>query len=117
MNKNMETGQRSAGGTRTTWRSLTFQLLAIVVFPLIVLLFILTFGSSALHESAMRELVGDRDERAARMASTAIVDQIQKRANEMRSLAGLVSGSNSEQGNAILRNAAYLQPDFDAGMA
>ena len=50
-----DTGQRTG-----TWRSLTFQLLAIVVFPLIVLLLIITFGSTALHENAMRELVGDR---------------------------------------------------------
>ena len=32
-------------------------------------------------------------------------------------LAGQVSGTPVEQGTTILSNAAYLQPDFDAGMA
>ena len=47
------------------WRSLTFQLLTIVVFPLIVLVLIITFGSTTLHQNAMRQLVAQRDERAA----------------------------------------------------
>ncbi len=117
MNENAETGQRTAGESRTTWRSLTFQLLAIVVFPLIALLLILILGSTTLHENAMRQLVGDRDERAARMASTAINDQLQQRANAIHTLAGQVSGISLERGSAALSNAAYLQSNFDAGMA
>lgn len=99
---------------RISWRSLTFQLLAIVVFPLIALLLIITFGSTTLHQNAMRELVGERDERAARMASTAIEDQILRRANEVRGLAAQVSDARPD---AVLQNAAYLMADFDAGLA
>jgi signal transduction histidine kinase len=104
-------------GQRITWRSLTFQLLAIVVFPLIVLILIITFGSSTLHENAMRGLVGERDERAARMASTAIEDQVQRRANAVRGLAGQVSYASIDRSDEILLNAAYLLADFDAGLA
>jgi len=116
-------------GQRIPWRSLTFQLLAIVVFPLIVLLLIITFGSTTLHENAMRELVGDRDERAARMAATAIEDQVQRRGNEVRALAGQISdgsvswtdGAANDGAEAaaldVLQKASYMQADFDAGMA
>lgn len=110
-------------GQRITWRSLTFQLLAIVVFPLIVLLLIITFGSTTLHENAMRELVGDRDERTARMAATAIEDQVQRRANEVQALSGQILDTAAAQtagdaaASAVLKNAAYLESDFDAGLA
>lgn len=117
MRVDAQTGQHPAGGSRITWRSLTFQLLAIVVFPLIALLLIITFGSTILHENAMRELVGERNERSARMAATAIVDQVQQRANGIRTLAGQVAGVSGEQGTAVLQDAAYLQSTFDAGMA
>ena len=109
-------------GQRIAWRSLTFQMLAIVVFPLILLLLVIAFGSTVLHESAMRDLVGDRDERAARMAATAIEDHVQRRANEIRALAGQVSESaatreDSAWAKEILENAGYLNADFDAGLA
>lgn len=100
-----------------TWRSLTFQLLAVVVFPLIILLLVITFGSTRIHENAMRELVGDRDERAARMASTAIEEQVMRRVNEIRSLAAQVSNSPTGQAGEVLQNADYFSPDFDAGLA
>jgi signal transduction histidine kinase len=111
MKENFEPGQR------ITWRSLTFQLLAIVVFPLIALLLFITFRSTTLHQNAMRELVGDRDERAARMASTAINDQVQRRANEIRALAGQVSETSSERWAAVISSATFLHTDFNAGMA
>lgn len=104
-------------GQRITWRSLTFQLLAIVVFPLIVLLLIIAFGSTTLHENAMRDLVSQRDERAARMASTALEDQVQKRANEVRALAGQVSFASIDRAGEVLGTTTYLQTDFDASLA
>lgn len=109
--KSTETGQR------ITWRSLTFQLLAIVVFPLIALLLIITFGSTTMHQNAMRELVGERDERAARMASTAIEEQVKRRENEIRGLSAQVSYLSVERAGEVLQNAAYLLQDFDVGLA
>ena len=101
---------------QVTWRSLIFQLLAVVVFPLIVLLLIITFGSSTLHENAMRDLVRQRDERAARMASVAIEDLVQRRADEIQGLAGSLGYVSSDQAGEVLGNP-YLQDDFDAGLA
>lgn len=104
-------------GQRITWRSLSFQLLAVVVFPLIVLLLIITFGSTTLHENAMRDLVSQRDERAARMASTALEDQVQKRANEVRALAGQVSFASMSQVGEVFKTTTYINSDFDASLA
>ncbi len=106
---------RIEAGQRVHWRSLTFQLLAIVVFPLIVLILAITYGSTTLHQNAMRALVGDRDERAARMVSTAIEDQVLRRANEVRALAGQLSEISETQGEGVIRQAAYLSADFDVG--
>lgn len=78
---------------------------------------IITFGSTTLHENAMRDLVSQRDERAARMASTAIEDQLQKRSNEVRALAGQVSNATTGQASEVLRSARYLNTDFDASLA
>lgn len=104
-------------GQQISWRSLTFQLLAVVVFPLIVIILAITFSSTSLHQNAMRDLVGERDERAVRMASTAIEDQVQRRANEIRALAGQVTGRSEPQVTALLEKADYLHADFDGGLA
>ena len=99
------------------WRSLTFQLLAIVVFPLIVLVLAVTIGSTTLHQNAMRQLVAQRDERAARMASNAVQEQVQRRANEVQGLARQVGYAGLDQSGQVLHDANYLQGDFDAGLA
>lgn len=100
-----------------TWRSLTFQLLAIVVFPLIILLLVITFASTTMHENAMRDLVGQRDERAARMASTAIKEQIEWRMNEIQGIADQVAYASPDRASEVLQNTAYLKDEFDAGLA
>ncbi|MBT3712905.1 MAG: hypothetical protein HOG15_06110, partial [Anaerolineae bacterium] len=69
------------------WRGLTLQLFAWVVLPLIALLLLVTFGSLALHQRAMRTLVGERDERAARTAASALTEQLNHRTAAIRSLA------------------------------
>jgi signal transduction histidine kinase len=104
-------------GTGIDARSLTVQLLAVVVIPLSVLLMVITFGSSALHQNAMRELVGERDKRAARTAATAIEDSIQGRAIQIQGLAGQLSYATSAQAEEVLQNASYMGPEFDAGIA
>jgi signal transduction histidine kinase len=104
-------------GQRIQWRSLTFQLLAVVVFPLIALLLVITFGSSTLHQNAMRALVGERDERAARMAATAIEEGVQARTNAVRELSGQLSYASRDKAQEVLSNAGYLHPFFDAGLA
>jgi len=58
------------------WRGLTIQLFALVVLPLSGLLLTVTFASVTLHQQAMRDLVGERDQRAARTAASALQEQL-----------------------------------------
>ncbi len=97
------------------WRGLTLQLFFLVILPLTVILLLVTFGSLSLHQRAMRTLVGERDERAARTAASAINEQLNHRATAVRSLA-IRAGDNISP-NEILETSEFLQPDFDAGLA
>ncbi|MCF6278704.1 MAG: histidine kinase dimerization/phosphoacceptor domain-containing protein, partial [Anaerolineales bacterium] len=97
------------------WRGLTLQLFAWVVLPLIALLLVVTFGSLALHQRAMRTLVGERDERAARTAARALSEQLNYRAAAVRSLSLRAADGHPPQ--HILFSSSFLLPDFDAGLA
>ena len=59
--------------------SLTLQLFAFVILPLTALLIAVAIGSLYLHVQAMRDLVGERDERAARAAAAALDEQLAHR--------------------------------------
>jgi len=97
------------------WRGLTLQLFFLVILPITVILLLVTFGSLSLHQRAMRTLVGERDERAARTAASAINEQLNHRAATVRSLA-IRAGDNISP-NEILETSEFLQPDFDVGLA
>jgi len=98
-----------------SWRSATLQLFFFAVLPLTTLLVLITLGSLTLHGRAMRELVGDRDERAVRAASEAIAEQLSHRAAAIRGLALHAAGTDSYQ--AVLADYAFLLPDFEGGLA
>lgn len=75
---------------KSNWRGFTLQLFLITIMPLTVLLLVVAFGSQTLHHEAMRSLVGDRDLRTVRAASSSIerevthlTDTIQLIAREM----------------------------------
>src|SRR3989304_7521075 len=68
-------------------QGLTFQLFVFIVLPLAVLVVVIPFGSLTLHGQAMRVLVGERDERAARAAAAAITEQLSHRAAAIRGVA------------------------------
>lgn len=57
---------------KSNWRGFTLQLFLITILPLTFLLLVVAFGSQALHHEAMRSLVGDRDLRTVRAASSSI---------------------------------------------
>jgi signal transduction histidine kinase len=63
----------------------------------------------------MRALVGERDERAARTATSALEEQLNHRAAAVHSLA-LRAADNSPL-DEILSSSDFLLPDFDAGLA
>lgn len=97
------------------WRSLPLQLFFLTVLPLTALLLMIAFGSLSLHQRAMRTLVGERDERAARAAATAITEQLNHRQSAIRSLA--LQAANASAPAHALADAAFLLPDFEGGMA
>ena len=97
------------------WRGLTLQLFAWVVLPLIAFLLLVTFGSLALHQRAMRTLVGERDERAARTAARALSESLSYRSDTVQTLSLRVADGHPPQ--HVLFSSTFLAPDFDAGMA
>ena len=97
------------------WRGLTLQLFVWVVFPLIGLLLLVTFGSLYLHQGGMRAMVGERDERAARTAARAISESLSYRANALQTLSLRAADGHPPQ--LILYSSTYLISDFDAGLA
>ena len=75
---------------------LTLQLLVILILPLAILLVAITFGSIAIHQNAMRTMIGERDERAVRTAASALGEQINFSASELTGLAVLLSSSSAD---------------------
>jgi signal transduction histidine kinase len=97
------------------WRGFPLQLFAFIILPLTVLLVGIAFGSLALHQRAMRTLVGDRDERATRAAATAITEQLNHRAAVVHSLALQAAATGDPE--HTLADATSFLPDFDGGLA
>jgi len=97
------------------WRGLTVQLFLTVVLPLTGLLIAVAVGAAYLHQQAMRELVGERNQRAAVSLARALEEQLEHRAMGVRAVVALL-----EQGiapAAALDASAYLDADLDAGVA
>lgn len=97
------------------WRGFPLQLFVFIILPLMALLVGIAFGSLALHQRAMRSLVGERDERATRAAATAIAEQLNHRAATIHSLA-LQAAATGDPEHA-LNDAASFLPDFEGGLA
>jgi signal transduction histidine kinase len=120
---NAKPGQESRGRAfqekrwSLPWRSLTWQLIFLTILPLTVLVLVIAFGSLTVHQNAMRTLVGERDERAARTAASALEEQLNHRTLAIRSLARLAEGVNSDKLANILESSDYLLPEFDGGLA
>jgi signal transduction histidine kinase len=98
-----------------SWRGVTLQLFLLLIFPLGLLLLIIAFGSLSLHQDAMRTMVGERDERAARAAATAISKGLSHRATLIRSLALHLTAT--QMPDQSLAEFAFLHDTFDGGLA
>lgn len=97
------------------WRSFPVQLFVLIVLPLMALLLFIALGSLSLHQRAMREMVGERDERAIRAAAAAISEQLHHRRIAIRSLVLQVAATQDSA--HALADAAFLLPDFAGGLA
>lgn len=103
------------------WRGLTLQLIFVTILPLTVLLLLVTFGSIRLHQRAMRNLVGQRDERAVKTAAVALSAQVDQRIASIQDLSQQVAfqdqGTNQSSLEEVLNNSSHLLRDFDGGLA
>ncbi len=100
---------------RIRLESLQLQLLGLIVLPFsLVLLGIALLGINV-HESAMRQLVAERDERAVRAAAAAISERLHYREAAVKCLSlRLDDGVSPEK---VIAEAQYLFNDFDGGLA
>ncbi len=102
--------------TKTTaGKSLALQLFLLTILPLTLLLLFITFGSTALHQQAMRSLVRERDKRAALAASLAISTMLKHQGALIQNLAvSVAAGAEPER---LLSEQPSRFEDFDAGIA
>jgi signal transduction histidine kinase len=99
------------------WRSLTWQLIFVTILPLTILVLAIAFGSLTVHQKAMRTLVGQRDERAARTAAAALDEQVNHRVIDIQALAQMSGNANSGGLEQILASSDYFLTEFDGGLA
>lgn len=97
------------------WHGLSTQVFLFAILPISIILLVVTFGSLALHQNAMRTLVGERDSRTVQSASNAIREQLNHRVAAIYGLA-LRTEDNANL-DSILDSASFLLPDFDVGIA
>ena len=72
---------------KTFWQGSTLQLLGVIILPLALLVLAFALGSTWLHQRAMREMVGERDELAVQAAAGALSAEIHHSIDDMRGLA------------------------------
>lgn len=100
---------------KSNLRGFTLQLILITILPLTVLLLVVAFGSQTLHHEAMRSLVGDRDLRTVRAASSSIEREVTHLTSTIQLIA-------RELGDQPDFSTLYLTPDeiastFEGGIA
>lgn len=99
---------------RLAWRGLLPQLIFFIILPLSLISLVVSFGSLNLHQQAMRDLVGERDERTSRSVARAISDQLGHRGSLIQ---GVVLGASTRAPADFLTTASYFLADFDIGIA
>ena len=97
------------------WQRLMVQVIVFIFLPLTILVLVVAFGSTSLHQNAMRSLVGERDERAARSVANAINTHLLHRVDLIQNLA--LQGRDQALLDDILASSAYLDQEFDIGLA
>jgi len=98
------------------WRGLG-QLFAVTVLPLTILLLIIAFGSVTLHQRDMRELVGERDERAVQSSAAALETELHHRTVTISSMVIFAGESSDPSFDNLLASSSNLIFDFDGGVA
>ncbi|KAF0112006.1 MAG: Multi-sensor signal transduction histidine kinase [Chloroflexi bacterium] len=100
---------------KSNWRGFTLQLFLIIVLPLTGLLLAVAFGSQTLHHDAMRSLVGDRDLRTVRAASSSLEREISHMTSMIQILSRNLSGKSDF--TSLLLSKEEISSIFDGGIA
>jgi signal transduction histidine kinase len=100
---------------KSNWRGFTLQLFLITILPLTVLVLVVAFGSQSLHHEAMRSLVGDRDLRTVRAASSSI----EREAMHLTSTIQLIARDLNDQPDfsSLLLTPNEIASTFEGGIA
>jgi signal transduction histidine kinase len=101
---------------KSLWQGSTVQLLSVIILPLALLLLAFALGGTWLHQRAMREMVGERDELAVQAAAGALSTEVHHRIDDMRGLA-VQAGDSDEVPEETLTSYNFLTYDFDLGLA
>ena len=96
-------------------RALLFQTLILAIMPLTLLLIALSIGAQTLHLTAIRRLVGERDERTAQAAANGLAHQVGDRVSAINNLS-LRANAMGDSVHAM-SNAGTFFPEFDVGLA
>ncbi len=98
---------------RFLWNASTLQLMGVVILPLALLALIVVIGSTLLHQRAMRELVGERDEIAVRVVSGALDEVIEHRLVMLKAWVPLAAEGYAE--HDLISETTLLMDSFEAG--
>jgi len=101
---------------KALWQGSTLQVLGVIILPLALLVLVFALGSTWLHQRAMREMVGERDELAVQAAAGALSTEVHHRLSAMRGLA-LRAVDSDDINKETLASYEFLAPDFDLGLA
>lgn len=99
------------------WRGLIWQLFVITILPLTILVLVIAFGSLSVHQNAMRNLVGERDQRAVQTVAAALDEQAKHQEIAIRSLSQRAEIATPGDLPGILSSSDYLLNDFSSGLA
>ena len=98
------------------WRGTLLQLIGVIILPLVILVLIIAFVSTWLHQQAMRTMVGERDLTAVRTVADAIDNAIYHRLKHLQSLVVL---TENDPVSRRIQDEIFniLLDDFDLGIA
>jgi len=112
----MPQGKFPYSNFKRLWQGSTLQVLGVIILPLALLVLVFALGSTWLHQRAMRQMVGERDELAVQAAAGAISTEVHHRLSAMRGLA-LRAVDSDDINQETLASYEFLAPDFDLGLA
>lgn len=95
--------------------SLPLQLLILVVLPLLGLLLVIALGGTALHQTAMREMLVSYNAQLVAGAATSLSDQLAQRRDVLAALPFSLTDRQALQ--ETLSAMRWLLPLFDGGVA